>query len=229
MSRAMQYARMSAALCLGIVGTGGCGDGSGSGDAGADAGICGTHADPGILKLTKLTPAIGASVVNQAIVHSFTVVGAPAVFTNFELVFGNSHTAGLPTPANPKFPVPATASDLVYQLTIDSWSRAPGHVELVASTTYDTSKGCTWSFPSPLFSYDLTAGPDGGVTAEAGGGVDTSRKPADAAIDSPSALDVPDNFDFAAAEAAGGFEVGVPTESGASLDGASALLDASVD
>ena len=227
MSRAMQYARVSAALCLGIVGIAGCGESSNGGDgatAGADAGICGTYADPGILKLTNLTPAIGASVVNHAIVHGFTVVGAPAIFTNFELRFGDSHTAGLPTPANPRFPAPPTASNLVYQLTIDSWSRAPGHVELVASAGYETSKGCWWIFPSPLFSYDVTAGPDGGATAEAGGGIDTSPKPVDASIDSPSALDVPDNFDLAAAEATSGFEVGAST-----IDGAGAPLDASVD
>ena len=228
----MQYARMSTVLCLGIVGVAGCQDSSSGGDgaaAGADAGVCGTYADPGKLKLAKLTPAIGASVVNQAIVHGFTVVGAPAVFTNFELRFGDSHTAGLPTPANPKFPTPVTASDLVYQLTIDSWSRAPGHVELVASTGYETSKGCWWIFPAPLFSYDVTAGPDGGLTAEAGGGLDTSGKPVDATTDGPSSLDVPDNFDLAAAEATSSFDAGTSTEAGASLDGASRELDAAMD
>ena len=132
--------------------------GSSSLDGAIDAavGVCGTHAEPGILKLTGRTPAIGASVLDQNIVHGFVVENAPAIFTAFTLRYGDTHTAGISTPFDPTFQVTVSGSNLIYQMTINAWSRAPGHVEIVASGGYDTSKGCSWVFPSPLFSYDVT-------------------------------------------------------------------------
>ena len=154
------------------------GSGSSSADSAVDAagGVCGTHADPGILKITGRTPAIGASVLNQNIVHGFVVENAPAIFAAFTLWGGATHTAGLSTPFEPTFQVTVSGSNLIYQTTIDAWSHAPGHVELVASGGYDTSKGCSWVFPSPLFSYDVTPMLDAGATEvpgdpDGGGGV----------------------------------------------------------
>ena len=86
----------SAVLCVCLATCAACGDDTrypDSGAAPAEAGICGTHADPAILTLTSLTPALGTTVANHAIVHGFTVVRAPAQFNNFELKFGTSHTA----------------------------------------------------------------------------------------------------------------------------------------
>jgi hypothetical protein len=230
MSHAMKTGYRAALGCVALFQLAACG-GLGTrtdGAAPADAGTCGTHADPGILRLTGLSPAIDATVANQAIVHGFTVVGAPADFTNFDLKYGPSHNAGLPTPANPRFHTTVSGSDVIYQLTIDSWARAPGHVEFSANTDYTTSKGCTWDFPSPLFSYDLTAGPDGGTTAEAGGAV-CGADCQGAAIDGSSRPDVPESFDLPAVEVAGGLDGNLSVDSGASLDGVIVKLDAAID
>jgi len=188
-----------------------CGDsGSGNTDAAAtaDAGVvCGTRSNPGVLKLTGLSPAIGSTVANQGIVHAFLVVKAPAVFTNFTLNYGASHTAGRSTPADLEFKVTASGSDLVYQLTVDAWSHAPGHVELEASGGYATLAGCSWVFPSPLFSYDIAPVLDGGTgeTTVDGGNLGPYDGPSaldslgllDRAgtVDAPGALDAPDEMD----------------------------------
>ncbi len=220
----------AAMLCLVLGGLAGCGgpaprpENAGA----ADAGICGTHMNPGILKLTNLAPAMGATVNNQAIVHGFTVVRAPAEFSSFQLKFGPSHTAGLPTPEKPKFQLTIVGSDIIYQLTIDSWAHSPGHVEMVASGGYDLGS-CTWNFPSPLFAYDITGGPDGGAGPEAGGRLDGSAQPIDGGVDSAGQPDVPENFDLPAAETPGGLDGGVAAESGASLDGAVQEIDATID
>jgi hypothetical protein len=187
----------------------------------ADSGRCGTHANPGVLTLTSLVPALGSTVPNQTIVHGFTVVGAPAVFTNFDLKFRPSHTAGLSVPADPQFQVTQSENNVIYQLTIDSWSRAPGHVELVANGWYDTAQNCTWVFPSPLFSYDLSPGPDGGVTAEAGRPADSAVSPVDTTTDGAK-VDAP----IVAIDAAiDGEAVAIDT----ALDSESIAIDTAVD
>lgn len=162
---------LGAALCwisaAALVACGGSNSSSLDGAIDAAAGVCGTHAEPGVLKLTGRTPAIGASVPGQTIVHGFVVENAPAIFTAFTLRYGDSHTAGVSTPFDPTFQVTVSGNNLIYQMTINAWSRIPGHVELVASGGYDTSKGCSWVFPSPLFSYDVTPGLDAGLDAGA--------------------------------------------------------------
>jgi hypothetical protein len=148
-----------------------------------DGGFCGTHANPGILKLENLEPPMGATVANQNIVHGFTVVNAPAEFSHFDLRFGSTHTAGLPNPESPTFTVVIDGSNVLYQLTIFAWSRSPAHVEMAASAGYDTSAGCAWVFPSPLFSYDIVGGPDGGTLPEPAGTLDGASVRIDAALD----------------------------------------------
>jgi hypothetical protein len=167
----------------------------------ADGGVCGDHNAPGILTLTDLHPALGATVYNHAIAHGFTVVRAPADFTNFTFELADAHTAGLPTPRAPAFRTTIVGSDIVYELTIDAWGRSPGHVEVVASGGYDL-KGCSWSFPSPLFSYDIVGGPDGGEPVDGvapkdvrppidgtGSTLDGGMPAIDAAVDGAGALD----------------------------------------
>jgi len=146
-----------------------CGD-SGDSGAGADSGICGTANEPGVLKLSNLLPVLGGSVVNRAIVHSFTVVNAPADFYSFDLLHGDGHSAGLSTPDSPRFKTTRSGNNISYQMTIDSWSNVPGHVVLNAAGTFQTSQGCTWAFPTPMFSYDVKAAPvlDGGATLDVG-------------------------------------------------------------
>jgi hypothetical protein len=160
----------------------------------AEAGFCGTHDNPGILKLEGLAPPMGATVNNRDIVHGFTVIDAPAEFRNFELKFAPTHTAGLPSPENPRFTLTTLETGrIIYQLTIASWARSPAHVELVASAGYETAAGCTWRFPSPLFSYEIVGGPDSGVLPEPPAkqdgalpvdtGLDVALPPVDAALD----------------------------------------------
>ncbi|MBN2573824.1 MAG: hypothetical protein JXP73_04600 [Deltaproteobacteria bacterium] len=203
-----------------------CGDDTSPADGGTaagEAGICGTHANPAVLELANLTPALGATVANHAIVHSFTVVRAPAQFNNFELRFGASHSAGLPTPEKPRFEMTVTGSDLLYQLTIHSWARSPGHVELVASGGYDTAAGCTWSFPSPLFSYDIVGAIDAGAALEAG-----SARPLDAAtdvaLDSAAASDGGAPIDAPPVDA--GIDRPAPVDAGTNPDAPLAQIDA---
>jgi hypothetical protein len=140
----------------------------------ADAAVCGTHSNPGILTLSNLAPALGASVPNRNIVHRFTVVNAPGDYYDFDLVYGDRHTAGVATPQDPRFQTSIAGSDVKYELVIDGWSNAPAHVVLNAGGSYDTSKGCAWVFPSPLFEYDITAvgTPDGGAMPDTKPGVD---------------------------------------------------------
>ena len=194
----LRTALQTSILCWLAVALVACGGGSSSADGAVEAGggVCGTHANPGILRLTGLTPAMGASVLNQSIVHGFVVENAPAIFTNFKWQKGDTHTAGISTPSEPTFQVTVSGSNLIYQTTIDLWSRAPGHVEIVASGGYDTSKGCSWVFPSPLFSYDVTPVLDAGIAGEGSmeGTMDGGTSvPYDVplAMDSPITADVP--------------------------------------
>ena len=219
-------------LCWLSAALAGCGgSGSTSPDSAVDAtiGVCGTHANPGVLNVTGTTPASGTSVVNQGILHTFTVVGAPAYFVNFQLVYGPTHTAGTSTPSDPKIQVTTSANNnLTYQFTVDAWSLAPGHVEVRASNGYDTTKGCAWVFPSPLFSYDVTPVLDAGVAGETKGGVDggsTGSHDVASTIDGPAPLDVTSALDIPV-------EIDVPI----ALDGPAAaddvptvILDAGVD
>jgi len=140
-----------------------------------DSSVCGTHSEAGVLTLINIVPAKGASVPNRNIIHSFTVVNAPGDFHDYlDLIYGDGHTAGVSTPPDPTFQATISGSDVKYQMLIDGWNNAPGHVVLVARGGYDTSKGCTWVFPSPLFEYDITAvgTPDGGATPDSKPAVD---------------------------------------------------------
>jgi|GEM_PF-1327517 len=156
-------AMLALTACLGLAGCGD--DGGGPSGTASDGGMCGTLASPGILQVKDLVPSLGATLPNQAIVHSFTVANAPAIYTNFGLDYGSSHTAGGPRPAHPSFQVTRKDADLLYRLTLDSWSYAPAHVEILVPSGFTTPKGCWWQFPSPLFSYDIAAvAVDGGVS-----------------------------------------------------------------
>ena len=227
MSRAPNRRLSSGVLWLALAGLVACGDGASKQDSAvvADGGICGTSADPGILNLAGISPAPGTTVANQAIVHGFTVVGAPAEFTSFDFKYSPSHTAGWPTPANPRFTTTVVDSDVVYLLTIDSWSNSPGHVEFSANGGYTTSKNCAWKFPSPLFSYDIIGGPDGGASSEAGASTDGPPKAIDAAIE----LDAPESYDLPGTEGATAPDAGMSTASDSSLDGVMTGYDAAID
>lgn len=175
----------------------GCGD-SDEGSS-ADSGICGTASEPGVLKLSNLIPPLGGSVVNSNIVHSFTVVNAPADYHDFVLLHGDGHSAGLSTPDSPRFSTNRPdkhGPNLDYQMTVTAWSNAPGHVVLSTNGTFETTKGCRWVFPSPMFAYDVTPapGPDAGA-ADTKPAVDGWRLPDAPVIDLASA-DAPMVYDL---------------------------------
>jgi len=203
-------------------------------DASTGSSVCGTHASPGILKVTGLSPAIASTVINQHIVHGFVVENAPAFFTNFTLEYRPTHTVGLPTPSDPTFQATLSGNNLIYQLTVDAWSRAPGHVEFEASGGYATSKGCYWEFPSPLFSYDITPVLDGGVTevtVDGGGSRVDSPYDIPGALDAAGALDTPAEIDVSIASdgpATAEPDGGAPVQLDAPIDVARSL-DASLD
>lgn len=196
----MKASTRTIAICTGAWLFAACGGGASvtrpERDGSVDGGVCGTLDDPGVMTLEGVTPAPGTSVVNRYIVHGFTVRNAPASNVNFDIRYGSSHTAGGSTPDRPRFQATTLGTDVIYQLTIDAWSRAPGHVELIVPTSFTTSKGCTWVFPSPLFSYDIVPDPtlDGGSPRDAG----TSLE-AGVAIDAP-ALDQAPAVDASPAE-----------------------------
>lgn len=193
-------------------------------DASTGSSVCGTYDNPGILKVTGLSPALGSTVVNQGIVHGFVVENAPAVFVNFPLQYGPTHTVGLSTPSNPRIQVTESGSNVIYQIMVDAWSRAPGHVEIVASDGYGTSKGCFWVFPSPLFSYDIVPVLDGGA-GETKGAIEGGASPVDSPYDIPGALDAASADDVPLA-----IDGSATTEVSSEPDGGVAILvDAVID
>ncbi len=220
MNRARITARRVVLSCWISVLLGACGGGDSGGGVDANTVVCGTHDDPGVLQVIDILPALGSTVVNQGIVHGFTVVNAPAIFSNFTLLYGSTHTAGLSTPSDPTFQITESGSNLLYRLTVDSWSRAPGHVELRASGGYDTSKGCSWVFPSPLFSYDVTPVPVGDAGGEAGAAVDGGLGPADVPLDISPRLDVSTGVDGSGAiDASSEIDVPIALDGPAAVDG----------
>jgi hypothetical protein len=72
-------------------------------------------------------------------------------------VFLPKHTAGMPNPVSLQIIPDVTGKDHIYSTTVDSWSTAPGHVELSDIKLRATESGCVFVFPSPLFSYDVAS------------------------------------------------------------------------
>lgn len=132
----------------------------------SDEVFCGGVTNPTVLTLDSVTPALGATVPNDEIVHSFSVLN-DIVFQDIALEELPSHTAGDPSSAITfGYTVAAESTDLAAADPVD-WSYAPGHVELDAPIIYQTDDGCAYKLPSPLFSYDVT--PPDGSEPSAGG------------------------------------------------------------
>jgi hypothetical protein len=144
---------------LGFVG---CGSGSGptTGDDGHGHGAsyaCGTREEPVTLVLKDVKPAAGESVPNRSILQQFTIVDPPFIVDKFTLMLLPKHTAGTFTPTPLLLTMASQGKDQVYSATIDAWSTAPGHVELGLNGLMGNVNDCVFQFPSPLFSYDITA------------------------------------------------------------------------
>jgi len=139
---------LSAALTLG------CG---GDGDDGGDKGSgCGTISNPDLFEITNVEPAPGSTVQNSAIVHRFKIVGT--VFVNMiQPAFPpGKHTAEEPT-VDPTWTITQEADGASYAATALTWTM-PGHVEVEFTGAYASPQdNCVLAFPSPMFSYDVTA------------------------------------------------------------------------
>jgi hypothetical protein len=116
---------------------------------------CAGISSPAVLELAELTPAVGATVPNDDIVHSFLVTGDVA-FTSIAFAYSKAHDAGK---ASPELELSYSQEDdgVLYTAEPTTWENAPGHVEMAVPVVYETSEGCGYRLPFPLFSYDVTA------------------------------------------------------------------------
>lgn len=115
---------------------------------------CPSVSAPGELTLASLSPALGAELPNQSIVHEFSLPNG-LLIDSIALSYPAEHSAGAP---NPELQFSYSVGDSTTQYTADpvEWERAPGHVEIEAPLVYQTDVGCAYRLPSPLFSYDIT-------------------------------------------------------------------------
>lgn len=141
------------------------GSGEGEGDGGSG---CGTADDPVVLTVADQQPEADSTVVNEAIVHSFTVVDAPGIFPTFALVAGPDHTAGV-LAATLRVVGELDGDDLRYTIDPAEWSVAPGRVQFGFAGTYQGPDECVYEFPATVFDYEVVlpvfdgdAGTDGG-------------------------------------------------------------------
>jgi hypothetical protein len=117
---------------------------------------CGTTAAPVTFVLRDVAPAAGTTVPNQNIVEKFTIVDPPFVITGLSFQTLPKHTAGTTSPFALQFTVVSDGNDDGYRIGVDSWSTAPGHVEIGVPGVFLNGNDCALAFPSPLFSYDIT-------------------------------------------------------------------------
>ena len=159
---------MRAVLC-GLCGVAlvGCGSDGGSNAGSAGAGPepkmgaatadCGTVQEPLEFTISNVSPAIGASLPNSGIVQTFTIVGKYLKIDNGSFALPASHTAGAPSPTPIVWTYAPSGADTVYTSAPITWQTAPGHVEFVPAGLLETTDGCVSTFPTPVFSYDITA------------------------------------------------------------------------
>ena len=136
---------------LGIVAVG-----CGSSDTKDPPANCGTAQAPMAIELKDISPALGASVPNSAIIQRFTIVGR---HLQIEASFGlpAAHTAGQSTPTPVHWTFAASGADTVYTSEPFAWQNAPAHVEVDSAGLLQTSDGCISALPAKIFQYDVTA------------------------------------------------------------------------
>jgi hypothetical protein len=117
---------------------------------------CGTAQAPMAIELKDVSPALGASVPNSAIVQRFTLVGK---HLQIDPSFGlpAAHTAGQSTPALVHWTITLSGADTVYTSEPFAWQNAPAHVELDSVGLLQTPDGCISALPTQIFQYDITA------------------------------------------------------------------------
>ena len=143
-------------FCVGVVAAASvaCGgsDDEGDGGGGSD---CGTVSNPDSFVIANVEPAVGASVPNAAIVHRFKIVGDVFVDT-LPTTLPAAHTAGEPV-ADPTWMLTRESDGTAYASSPVTWATAPGHVEVNFTGVYAAPNDCVLAFPSPIFSYEVTA------------------------------------------------------------------------
>ena len=118
---------------------------------------CGTVEAPVTFVLKDVAPAGGTTVTNQGILEQFTIVDSPFLFSSLTFELLAAHTAGTSSPNPLAFTLSREGKDLICSTNIDSWSMAPGHVEVAVHGILEGDNGCAFVFPVPLFSYDVTS------------------------------------------------------------------------
>jgi hypothetical protein len=158
---------MTRAVSCGLLGIvlAGCGstdNGNNGGSAGAGPNMtatadCGSLEQPRQFTISDVSPALGASVPNTGVVQRFTIVGQYLQIDNGSFALSAAHTAGAPTPTPIVWTYAPSGGNTVYTSAPITWQTAPGHVEFVPAGLLETADGCVSTFPTPVFSYDVTA------------------------------------------------------------------------
>jgi len=92
--------------------------------------VCGGAAAPAELHVGSVAPELGATVANDAIVHSFSVLDNIA-FEDMALTLAPAHTAGASDPALTfAYKISTTTTD--YTATPVTWDTAPGQTGKLA-------------------------------------------------------------------------------------------------
>ena len=117
---------------------------------------CGTAQAPVAIELKDVSPALGVTVPNSAIVQTFTIVGR---HLQIDPSFGlpAAHTAGQPVPSPTQWSLSVSGADTVYTSMPFNWLMAPAHVEIDSAGLQKTSDGCFLALPKQLFQYDISA------------------------------------------------------------------------
>jgi hypothetical protein len=143
-------ARVVVCGLLGVVAVG-----CGSSDT-KDTPNCGTAQAPMAIAIKDVSPTVGASVPNSAIVERFTIVGR---HLQIDASFGlpAAHTAGQSVPTLVHWTYAVSGADTVYTSEPFAWQNAPAHVEVDSAGLLQTSDGCISALPNQIFQYDVTA------------------------------------------------------------------------
>ena len=168
----MNVARVAPVLVVGMLAVA-CGDDSSpTGTTSGGTPTCGTLASPDLLVVTDVQPVADSTVVNQDIVHAFTVVDAPGLFQSFTFLSPDGqHTAGELSPTPFSFTVTQMGDDLRYEAAPVAWQVAPADVAIQVQERYTVDEVCYVAFPDPLFRYTITEpGGAGGAGGSGEGG-----------------------------------------------------------
>lgn len=114
---------------------------------------CGTLEKPLPVEVKDVSPAIGASVPNSAIVMTFTVAKAQLKFGP-DFATPTSDSTG--TASTFRWRHSEVDANTVYSLGPMTFENAPSHFELEFAGLLQTTDDCIWQPPKQIFSFDVT-------------------------------------------------------------------------